>query len=108
MYFIVLWFLLFEIFMCINFKLNRYTKQKKDKVTDLLAKMKNLTFRVDLWSQKVMWLRNGRSDFRKVGVNYPQDFKEKSHEAAWLKAWRFCVCCKIRLGGPPRPPGGPS
>ena len=24
---------------------------------------KILTFRVDLWSQKVMWLRNGRSDF---------------------------------------------
>ena len=34
---------------------------------------------------------------------YPQDFKEKSIEAARLKARRFCVCGKICLGGPPKP-----
>ena len=30
---------------------------------------------------------------------YLQDFKEKSHEAARLKARRFCVRGKICLGG---------
>ena len=31
-------------------------------------KFLNLTFRVDLWSHKAMWLRNGMSDFYKLGV----------------------------------------
>ena len=56
-----------------------YTKQKEDKITDLQAKKKNslchlfctqnkknLTFRVDIWSQKVMWLHKAKSDFRKT------------------------------------------
>ena len=56
-----------------------YTKQKEGKITDLQAKIKlslcqvilytkwkSLTFRVDLWSQKVTRLRNGMSDFRKL------------------------------------------
>ena len=38
---------------------------------------------------------------------YPQNFKEKSNEAARLKTGRFCVCGKIRLGGPPRSPPPP-
>ena len=37
--------------------------------------------------------------FAKLVSKYPQDFKEKSHEAARLKACRFCVRCIIRLGG---------
>ena len=45
--------------------------------------------------------------FANLVSNYPQDFKEKSHEAARLKARRFCVCGKICLGGPPRPPPPP-
>ena len=35
---------------------------------------------------------------------YPQDFKEKRHEAARLKARQFLVRGNICLGGPPRPP----
>ena len=42
--------------------------------------------------------------FTNLVSNYPQDFKEKSHEAARLKARRFCVHGKICLGGPLRPP----
>ena len=66
------------------------TKQKEDKITDLQAKMKNslchlfcpqnekiLTFWVDLWSQKVAWLRNGRSDFRKLGVKISARLQRK-------------------------------
>ena len=42
LYFIVLWFLLFEIFIWINIKLNSwYTKQKEDKISDLQAKIRN-------------------------------------------------------------------
>ena len=62
------------------------TKQKEDKNTDLQAKIKNslchlfciLTFWVDLWSQKVTWLRNGRSDFRKLGVKISARLQRKS------------------------------
>ena len=52
--------------------------------------------------------------FANLVSKYPQDFKEKSNEAAQLKAWRFCVRGKICLGGggggaseapPPPPPG---
>ena len=99
-------------------RLNKwYTKQKEWKITDLQAKIKNslchlfctqneknLTFRVDLWSQKVMWLRNGKSDFANLVSKYPQDFKENTHEVARLKARWFCVRGKICRGGPPRPP----
>ena len=44
--------------------------------------------------------------FANLVSKYPQDFKEKSHEAARLKALRFCARGKIYLGGggPPRPP----
>ena len=44
--------------------------------------------------------------FANLVSKYPQDFKEKSHEAARLKAWQFCMRGKICLGGggPPRPP----
>ena len=66
----------------INIKLNSwYNKQKEDKITDLQAKIRNsfchlfctqnekdLTFWFDRWLQKVMWLRNGRSHFHKLGV----------------------------------------
>ena len=45
--------------------------------------------------------------FANLVSKYPQFFKEKSHEAARLKARRFCVRGKICLGGPPRPPPPP-
>ena len=45
--------------------------------------------------------------FANLVSKYPQDFKEKSHEAARLKARRFCVRGKICLGGPLRPPPPP-
>ena len=68
---------------------------------------KNLTLRVDPWSQKVMWLRNGRSDICKLGVKICARLKKKSHEAARLKTWRICVrgktCWRGGGGGPPPP-----
>ena len=36
--------------------------------------------------------------FANLVSKYPQDFKEKSHEAARLKARRLCVRCKICHG----------
>ena len=45
--------------------------------------------------------------FANLVSKYPQDFKEKSHEAVRLKARRFCVCGKICLRGPPRFPPPP-
>ena len=117
MYFIVLWFLLFQIFIWINFEIELMIyKAKRGKITDLQAKIKNSlcymfctqngknpTFRVDLWSQKVMWLCNGMSRFflsQTWCQNIP-DFKEESHEAAQLKAQRFSVGGKICWGGSP-------
>ena len=106
MYFIVLWFPLFEIFIWINIKLNScYTKQKEDKVTDLFwyTKWKNLTFRVDLWSQKVMWLRNGRSDFRKLSVKICVRLQKKeSWSGAPESAAKF-----VGGGGDSEPPPPP-
>ena len=37
--------------------------------------------------------------FANLVSKYPQDFKEKSHEAVRLKARRFCMRGKICLGG---------
>ena len=45
--------------------------------------------------------------FANLVSKYPQDFKEKSHEAARLKARRFCVRGKICLGGGLRGPPPP-
>ena len=96
-------------------------QSKKDKITDLQAKIRNslchlfctqhennLTFRVDLWSQKVMWLRNGRSDFRKLGVKICVRLQRKkswsgvAESAAVLRARQ-----NLSRGGPPRPPPPP-
>ena len=43
----------------------------------LYTKWINSHFRVDLWSQKVMWLHNGRSDFRKLGVKISARLQRK-------------------------------
>ena len=37
--------------------------------------------------------------FANLVSKYPQDFKQNSHEAAWLKAWRFFVRGKMCIGG---------
>ena len=52
-----------------------YTKWRKQ----------NLTFRVDLLSQKFMWLRNGRSDFCKLGVKISVRLK-KTKKQTWSGA----------------------
>ena len=46
--------------------------------------------------------------FANLVSKYPQDFKEKSHEAARLKARRFCVRGKICLGGASEAPPPPQ
>ena len=66
---------------------------------------KNLTFRVDLWSQKVMWLRNGWADFCKLGVKICARLQRKN---SWNRAARGAAVWRTRRnlsrGGPPRPP----
>ena len=42
--------------------------------------------------------------FANLVSKYPQDFKENSHEAAWLEARRFCMCVNICLEGGLRGP----
>ena len=66
---------------------------------------KNLTFRVDLWSQKVTWLRNGWSDFRKFGVKISARLQRKN---SWNRAARGAAVWRTQqnlsrggLRGPP-------
>ena len=62
------------------------------------------TFWVDLWSQKVTWLRNGRSDFRKLGVKICARLQRKkswSGAAESAAVLRFCV---VSEAPPPPPP----
>ena len=82
-----------------------YTKQKEEKITDLQANMKNslchlfctqnekiLTFWVDPWSQKVTWLRNGSSDFRKLGVKISARLLKKGmNRRGWKCSGFVCV-----------------
>ena len=83
-------------------------KAKEDKITDIQAKMKNslchlfctqnekiLTFWVDLWSQKVMWLRNGRSDFRKLGVKISARLQRKGMKQRGWKRGGFACAAKF-------------
>ena len=122
MYFIVLncyafydlWFLLFEIFIWINIKFEWMIIYKEKEETLLMYKQKkkkksvcycfvhnmkkNLTFQVDLWLQKVMWLRNGMSDFRKLSVKISVRLKKKSWSGA-AGTRRFSVRCEIYRGG---------
>ena len=71
---------------------------------------KNLTFRVDLWSQKVMWLCNAKSDFCKLGVKtYVRLQRKKSWSgaagsgAAESAVHGLACAAKFVKGGPPRP-----
>ena len=54
---------------------------------------KILTFRVDLWSQKVTWLRNGRSDFRKLGVKISARLQRKK---SWSGAAESAAVLRAR------------
>ena len=121
--------LLFYDFCCFRssfgsiLRLNKwYTKQTDRKFIDLQAKLKNslchlfctqneknLTFRVDLWSQKVMWPRNGMSDFHKLGVKISVRLQRKkswsgaAESVAVLRAWQNLSRGGLR-GLPPPPP----
>ena len=68
----------------------------------LYTKWKILTFRVDLWSQKVMWLRNGRSDFRKLGVKISARLQRKK---SWSDVAESAAVLRVRH--PPPPPSPP-
>ena len=67
---------------------------------------KNLTFWVDLWSQKVTWLRNGRSDFRKISVGLQR--KESLKRRGWKRGGFACAERKCRGGASEPPPPPPS
>ena len=129
MYFIVLWIsyafycflivyiiLLFYDFHCWRSSFGSISSwihdQKEDKITDLQAKIrnslchlfctqneKNLTFLFHLWLQKVMWLRNGRSDFRKLGVKICIRLQRKKSWSGGAES-----TAKFVEGGPPTPP----
>ena len=69
---------------------------------------KKFTFWVDLWSQKVMWLRNRRSDCRKLGVKISARLQRKKvmKRRSWKRGGFECAV-KFVMGGPLRPPPPP-
>ena len=80
----------------------------------LYAKWIILTFRVDLWLQKVMWLRNGRYDFRKLGVKISARLQRKkswsgaAESAVLLRAWQNLSRGASEVPPPRRPPPPPQ
>ena len=69
----------------------------------LVYKMKkNLTFWVDLWSQKVMWLHNGMSDFSQT---WCQNICKTSPKKILKRRGLACAAKFVEEGlwGPPPP-----
>ena len=115
MYFIVLWFLLFEIFMHVDQYQAKLMIYKAKRGQNYWFTGQNLKFTLPFvlytkwkkshflgWPLVAKRSRDsvtGGPIFANLVSKYPQDFKEKSHEAAWLKAREFCVRGKVCLGG---------
>ena len=124
LFFLLLCILLFYDFCCLRSSFGSisswindiFIKQKEDKITDLQSKihfaicfvhkMKKISLLgVEVWLQKVMWLRQVRSDFHKRGVKVSARLQRKkswsgaAESAAVVWAWQ-----NVSGGGDPTSP----